>query len=64
MPHVETTVGQLVAAAMLPAVWFIFSRKGCDQAAFYLSDCGAKLVTLLSTLDCSSSKAIQPLSLH
>ena len=30
---------------MLPAVWFIFSRKGCDQAAFYLADCGAKLVT-------------------
>jgi superfamily II RNA helicase len=42
---VETTVGQLVAASMLPAVWFIFSRKGCDQAAFYLADCGAKLVT-------------------
>lgn len=45
VPHVETTVGQLVAASMLPAVWFIFSRKGCDQAAFYLADCGAKLVT-------------------
>jgi superfamily II RNA helicase len=45
VPHVETTVGQLVAANMLPAVWFIFSRKGCDQAAFYLADCGAKLVT-------------------
>ena len=45
MPHVETTVGQLVAADLLPAVWFIFSRKGCDQAAEYLSECGASLVT-------------------
>ena len=45
VPHVETTVGQLVAADMLPAVWFIFSRRGCDQAAAYLADCGAKLVT-------------------
>ena len=45
MPHVETTVGQLVAADMLPAVWFIFSRKGCDQAARYLAERGASLVT-------------------
>jgi superfamily II RNA helicase len=45
VPHVETTVGQLVAGNMLPAVWFVFSRKGCDQAAEYLCRCGAKLVT-------------------
>ncbi len=45
VPHVETTVGQLVAADMLPAVWFIFSRKGCDQAARYLAERGASLVT-------------------
>ena len=45
VPHVETTVGQLVAADLLPAVWFIFSRKGCDQAAQYLFECGASLVT-------------------
>ena len=45
MPHVETTVGRLVAADMLPAVWFIFSRKGCDQAARYLAERGASLVT-------------------
>lgn len=38
-------MGQLVAANMLPAVWFIFSRRGCDQAAFYLAECGAQLVT-------------------
>ena len=24
---------------MLPAVWFIFSRKGCDAAVQYLEDC-------------------------
>ena len=45
VPHVETVVGQLVAADLLPAVWFIFSRKGCDQAAEYLCECGASLVT-------------------
>jgi superfamily II RNA helicase len=45
VPHVETVVGQLVAADLLPAVWFIFSRKGCDQAADYLCECGASLVT-------------------
>ena len=45
VPHVETVVGQLVAADLLPAVWFIFSRKGCDQAADYLCQCGASLVS-------------------
>jgi superfamily II RNA helicase len=45
VPHVETVVGQLVAADLLPAVWFIFSRKGCDQAAEYLCQCGASLVS-------------------
>lgn len=24
---------------MLPAIWFIFSRKGCDAAVQYLEDC-------------------------
>jgi len=46
VPHVETTVGQLISADMLPAVWFIFSRKGCDQAVEYLCrDAGACLVS-------------------
>ena len=39
-------MGQLVAADMLPAVWFVFSRRGCDQAAAYLAECDARLVTL------------------
>ena len=38
VPHVETAVGQLISADMLPAVWFIFSRKGCDQAVDYLDE--------------------------
>ena len=46
VPHVETAVGQLISADMLPAVWFIFSRKGCDQAVDYLCrDAGACLVS-------------------
>ena len=46
VPHVETAVGQLISADMLPAVWFIFSRKGCDQAVEYLfRDTGACLVS-------------------
>ncbi len=46
VPHVETAVGQLISADMLPAVWFIFSRKGCDQAVEYLCrDAGACLVS-------------------
>ena len=32
VPNVETAVGQLISADMLPADWFIFSRQGCEQA--------------------------------
>lgn len=45
VPHVETTVQQLIASEMIPAVWFIFSRKGCDQSVDYLVQAGANLVT-------------------
>lgn len=45
VPHVETTVQQLIASNMIPAVWFIFSRKGCDQAVNYLVQAGGNLVT-------------------
>ena len=45
MPHVETAVGQLISR-QLKRVWFIFSRKGCDQAVEYLCrDAGACLVS-------------------
>lgn len=45
VPHVETTVQQLIASDMIPAVWFIFSRKGCDQSVDYLMQAGGNLVT-------------------
>jgi len=45
VPHVETTVQQLIASDMIPAVWFIFSRKGCDQSVEFLMQAGANLVT-------------------
>ena len=45
VPHVETTVQQLIASDMIPAVWFIFSRKGCDQSVEFLVQAGANLVT-------------------
>lgn len=33
------TLSQLKGRDMLPAIWFIFSRKGCDAAVQYLEDC-------------------------
>ncbi|KAK9064527.1 hypothetical protein SSX86_015909 [Deinandra increscens subsp. villosa] len=39
VPQVIDTLWHLKARDMLPAVWFIFSRKGCDVAVQYLDDC-------------------------
>nr|XP_043606015.1 DExH-box ATP-dependent RNA helicase DExH15 chloroplastic [Erigeron canadensis] len=39
VPQVIDTVWQLKTRDMLPAVWFIFSRKGCDVAVQYIEDC-------------------------
>ncbi|XP_022868375.1 DExH-box ATP-dependent RNA helicase DExH15 chloroplastic isoform X2 [Olea europaea var. sylvestris] len=39
VPQVIDTLWHLEARDMLPAVWFIFSRKGCDAAVQYLEDC-------------------------
>ncbi|EPS65229.1 increased size exclusion limit 2, partial [Genlisea aurea] len=36
VPQVVDTLRHLKARDMLPAVWFIFSRKGCDAAVQYL----------------------------
>lgn len=33
MPAQEAVLGALAARDMLPAIWFIFSRAGCDRAA-------------------------------
>lgn len=39
VPQVVDTLCHLKARDMLPAIWFIFSRKGCDAAVKYLEDC-------------------------
>ncbi|CAI9092802.1 OLC1v1028135C1 [Oldenlandia corymbosa var. corymbosa] len=39
VPQVVDTLWQLEGMDMLPAIWFIFSRKGCDAAVQYLEDC-------------------------
>ncbi|KAI7731826.1 hypothetical protein M8C21_028779, partial [Ambrosia artemisiifolia] len=39
VPQVIDTLWHLKTRDMLPAVWFIFSRKGCDVAVQYLEDC-------------------------
>lgn len=39
VPQIIDTLWYLKAKDMLPAVWFIFSRKGCDAAVQYLEDC-------------------------
>ncbi|CAK9308574.1 unnamed protein product [Citrullus colocynthis] len=36
VPQVIDTLWQLKSKDMLPAVWFIFSRKGCDAAVQYI----------------------------
>lgn len=38
VPQVRDTLQQLVTRDMLPAIWFIFSRRGCDTAVKYLAD--------------------------
>ncbi|XP_057948536.1 DExH-box ATP-dependent RNA helicase DExH15 chloroplastic isoform X2 [Malania oleifera] len=38
VPQVRDTLWHLKAGDMLPAIWFIFSRKGCDAAVQYLED--------------------------
>ncbi|KAK9277300.1 hypothetical protein L1049_006840 [Liquidambar formosana] len=39
VPQIKDTLWHLKARDMLPAIWFIFSRKGCDAAVQYLEDC-------------------------
>ncbi|KAK9750897.1 hypothetical protein RND81_02G228800 [Saponaria officinalis] len=38
VPQVEDTLRHLKGKDMLPAVWFIFSRKGCDAAVQYVEN--------------------------
>lgn len=45
VPAMDAVVQELAERDMLPAIWFIFSRKDCDAAAARLSTAGAKLTT-------------------
>lgn len=38
VPQIRDTLWHLKKREMLPAIWFIFSRKGCDAAVQYLED--------------------------
>lgn len=39
VPQIRDTLWHLRERDMLPAIWFIFSRRGCDAAIQYLEDC-------------------------
>ncbi|XP_009414118.2 DExH-box ATP-dependent RNA helicase DExH15 chloroplastic [Musa acuminata AAA Group] len=39
VPQIKDTLWHLAERDMLPAIWFIFSRRGCDAAVQYLEDC-------------------------
>ncbi|XP_042399064.1 DExH-box ATP-dependent RNA helicase DExH15 chloroplastic-like [Zingiber officinale] len=38
IPQIRDTLWQLVERDMLPGIWFIFSRRGCDAAVQYVED--------------------------
>ncbi|KAJ1696081.1 hypothetical protein LUZ63_004593 [Rhynchospora breviuscula] len=39
VPQIRDTLSQLQSKDMLPAIWFIFSRRGCDASVQYLEQC-------------------------
>lgn len=45
VPAAEAVVAALAAADMLPAIYFIFSRVGCDDAALLLHERGLCLTS-------------------
>ena len=45
LPHRPEVIGRLDAAALLPAITFIFSRAGCDAAVRQCLDAGLRLTT-------------------
>ncbi|KDP21275.1 hypothetical protein JCGZ_21746 [Jatropha curcas] len=49
VPQVIDTLKQLKVKDMLPAIWFIFSRRGCDAAVQYLE--GFKLLDEYETIE-------------
>ncbi|NCJ07437.1 DEAD/DEAH box helicase [Synechococcales cyanobacterium C] len=52
LPDLVTLLAQLQGRQMLPAIYFIFSRRGCDQALQSLSD-----LTLLSAQEAQEIQA-------
>lgn len=45
IPAIEDVIKELQINTMLPAIWFIFSRKDCDAAVARLQSAGARLTT-------------------
>ncbi|MFM1786222.1 MAG: hypothetical protein RL228_172 [Actinomycetota bacterium] len=45
-PFKERLIRDMDAEGLLPAIWFIFSRKGCDQAVEHCLNSNVKLTTL------------------
>ncbi len=45
-PFKERLIRDMDADGLLPAIWFIFSRKGCDQAVEHCLNSNVKLTTL------------------
>ncbi|XP_078174311.1 DEAD/DEAH box helicase isoform X1 [Carex rostrata] len=39
VPQIRDTLSQLQRKDMLPAIWFVFSRRGCDAAVQYVEQC-------------------------
>ncbi len=44
-PYKERLISELDQSRMLPAIWFIFSRKGCDQAVEHCLNANVKLTS-------------------
>ena len=44
-PRREEVVETLAAQGMLPAIYFVFSRAGCDRSVKWLRDAGVRLTT-------------------
>jgi ATP-dependent RNA helicase HelY len=45
VPRREEVVETLASAGMLPAIYFVFSRAGCDKSVRWLRDAGVRLTT-------------------
>ena len=64
VPRRDGTVERLAAGGLLPAIYFIFSRQGCDTAVGQLMQSGLQLTTKAerAALDEIASRHVQGLS--